>query len=80
MPDLPQFSTRWFWSGCTAHVRLIYTQKCTPTRVRPHALMTYVKIYKIIYNPIGINQKIPEQMNALGKGNLDHYLWVDVAI
>ena len=59
---------------------LIYTHLCTPTRVRSHALMTHVTIYKIIYNLIGINPKIPEQMNALGKGNLVHYLWVDVAI
>jgi hypothetical protein len=42
--------------------------------------MTHVTIYKIIYNLIGINPKIPEQMNALGKRNLVHYLWVDVAI
>ena len=29
---------------------------------------------------MGINHKVPEQMNVLGKGNLVHYLWVDVAI
>ena len=43
-------------------------------------LVTHVKIYKIIYNVMGINHKAPEQMNVLGKGNLVHYLWVDVAI
>ena len=50
---------------------------CTPTRVRSHALMTHMKIYKIIYNHIGINLKTPEQKYALGIGNLVHYLWVD---
>ena len=43
-------------------------------------LVTHVKIYKIIYNVMGINHEAPEQMNVLGKVNLVHYLWVDVAI
>ncbi len=29
---------------------------------------------------MGINHEAPEQMNALGKVNLVHYLWVDVAM
>ncbi len=29
---------------------------------------------------MGINHEAPEQTNVLGKWNLVHYLWVDVAI